>query len=155
MSKIFFPINISNSHWTLAVLFIESKRIQYYDSLVSGQQQQDKFLKSILNWLSDESKIKKGVDIERSEWELVYCTQENTPQQTNGVDCGVFTIMFADFITDDLDINRISQNHMPHFRNKICSDILNASQKTTGEDGVGEGKISFKKAKKSRTTKET
>ena len=32
-NKVFFPINITNSHWTLAVAFIQEKRIIYYDSM--------------------------------------------------------------------------------------------------------------------------
>ncbi len=32
LKYIFCPININNSHWTLAVIFMEAKKIQYYDS---------------------------------------------------------------------------------------------------------------------------
>ena len=31
--KVFFPINISNTHWTLAVSYMDEKKIVYYDSL--------------------------------------------------------------------------------------------------------------------------
>ena len=30
--KIFIPININNSHWTLLVVYIQKKEIHYYDS---------------------------------------------------------------------------------------------------------------------------
>ena len=32
LKYIFCPINIGNSHWTLAVIFMETKKIQYFDS---------------------------------------------------------------------------------------------------------------------------
>ena len=30
MNKVFVPINISNSHWTLAVIFLIEKKIKVY-----------------------------------------------------------------------------------------------------------------------------
>jgi Ulp1 family protease len=33
LSKIFIPIYLDNENWTLAVIFIEEKKIQYYDLL--------------------------------------------------------------------------------------------------------------------------
>lgn len=32
-NKIFFPINIGSTHWTLVVVDVPSKIIQYYDSM--------------------------------------------------------------------------------------------------------------------------
>ena len=31
--KIFIPVNISNSHWTLLVVYVQRKEIHYYDSM--------------------------------------------------------------------------------------------------------------------------
>ena len=31
--KIFIPVNINNSHWTLLVVYIQKKEIHYYDSM--------------------------------------------------------------------------------------------------------------------------
>jgi sentrin-specific protease 1 len=33
LNKIFCPVNISNSHWTLAVVFMDLQEIHYYDSM--------------------------------------------------------------------------------------------------------------------------
>ena len=33
LKYIFCPINLNNIHWTVAVIFMEAKRIQYYDSM--------------------------------------------------------------------------------------------------------------------------
>jgi sentrin-specific protease 1 len=35
LEMIFFPINVSQSHWVCAVAFMQEKRIQFYDSMVS------------------------------------------------------------------------------------------------------------------------
>ena len=31
--KIFIPVNINNTHWTLLVVYIQRKEIHYYDSM--------------------------------------------------------------------------------------------------------------------------
>ena len=31
--KIFIPVNISNSHWTMIVVFVQKREIHYYDSM--------------------------------------------------------------------------------------------------------------------------
>eukprot|EP01041_Mallomonas_annulata_P013083 gene13083-27619_t len=121
MEKLFFPINLKNTHWTLAVVYVQRKSIRYLDSMAGGG---DRHLQALLRYMSDESKAKRGVDIDPEEWELVRCTQTNTPQQQNGVDCGVFATMMADFLSDDIDPLHLTQNDISHFRRKICHSIL-------------------------------
>lgn len=31
--QVFFPVNLGNTHWCLAVIFMQEKKIQYYDSM--------------------------------------------------------------------------------------------------------------------------
>ncbi|KAL7490585.1 hypothetical protein ACHAWT_000151, partial [Skeletonema menzelii] len=106
MERVFFPINVRSNHWTLIVVFMEEKRIQYYDSYYSMDKGEgDKYLKGILEYLKDEHERQFKSDMHTSEWRLVPCT-EDTPQQTkynkeNGHDCGVFACLFADFIAMD------------------------------------------------------
>jgi Ulp1 family protease len=61
--------------------------------------------------------MKQNID-----WKLCYAP---TPQQSNVYDCGVFTMMIADFITDGLtvDENSFSAKNISFFRKKICADI--------------------------------
>jgi Ulp1 family protease len=80
------------------------------------------YLKGLLRWVVDEGKDKKGLAVDPKEWTLV--SQElHVPQQSNGVDCGVFTTMCADFISDDLPL-QYSQAQMLMFREKIGTDIM-------------------------------
>lgn len=48
------------------------------------------------------------------------------PQQRNGVDCGVFTIICADFTSDNLNLS-YNQSNIPLFRKKIIMSILRGS----------------------------
>jgi sentrin-specific protease 1 len=120
--KIFIPINISKSHWTIAVLFMKIKEIHYYDSSMDDLEM--KYLEELRHWLIDDAKAKKGLDLDTSDWKLI--PQPQCPQQANGFDCGVFSIMIADFLTDDLPVMEglYSQINMPYFRSKIMRDIL-------------------------------
>jgi len=89
------PINIDNMHWTSAIIFMESKKIQYFDSIdrskverllgVSLKQylkDERTKLEGLLQYLKDEHKAKKGRELDVSEWELVPCTSD-TPRQEN------------------------------------------------------------------------
>ena len=77
---IFCPVNLDNAHWTSACIFMEKKKIQYFDSF--GGTDWSK-LKGLLEYLKDEWRAKKGGEMDTSEWELVGC-QESTPRQNNG-----------------------------------------------------------------------
>lgn len=74
------PINLNNIHWTSAVIFMEEKKIQYYDSLGGTDWVK---LQGLLDYLKDEWKAKKGSDMDVSEWKLLGC-QDDTPRQLNG-----------------------------------------------------------------------
>ena len=50
----------------------------------------------------------------------------HVPQQANDSDCGVFTCICADFVSEDLEF-LYNQDDMGHFREKICADILRGS----------------------------
>jgi sentrin-specific protease 1 len=123
MDKIFFPINLNNEHWAMAVVFMRRKRICYYDSLSWNG---EKYVNGLMQWVQDEGINKKnGMRVDAAEWELSY-KESNVPQQTNGYDCGVFSIICADFISDDLPLI-YSQDHMDKFRKQIASAILRGS----------------------------
>lgn len=122
--KIFIPVNIHNTHWTMAVVFIVKKEVHYYDSM-SGSGR--KYLLALQQWLKDEAKDKKGVeDLDTSDWKLLD-REPGVPQQSNGYDCGVFSIMCADYLSDDLPIGSYSQSEMPSCRVKIGCSILRGS----------------------------
>ncbi|KAL3812069.1 hypothetical protein ACHAXA_002873 [Cyclostephanos tholiformis] len=76
LKYIFYPINHDNVHWTLAVIFMEAKKIQYYDSLGSTDLVK---MQELLEYVKDEYKAKHdGEDMYATEWELVSC-KRNIP----------------------------------------------------------------------------
>ncbi|EGZ17649.1 Hypothetical protein PHYSODRAFT_498310 [Phytophthora sojae] len=97
MDKIFMPVNVGNMHWCMAVIFMTEKRIQYYDSMHGSGAA---CLKVLFRYLHDESEHKKKQKFDEEGWELVTCTPD-TPQQNNGSDCGVFSCMFADYLSQN------------------------------------------------------
>jgi sentrin-specific protease 1 len=125
MDKIFIPINISQTHWALAVILVQDKEILYFDSM-KRKGKGTKYNKALLQWLVDEARTKKNINLNTSEWKL---KDMDCPQQHNGYDCGVFLIMAANFISDNLRVveDNYGQAHMPFFRLKIASDILRGS----------------------------
>ena len=120
MDKVFFPINIDNTHWAMAVVYIQGKKIHYYDSMYGNDGMQ--WMEGLLQWLVDEAKEKKDITLDIKEWSLVG-SQTRVPKQNNDFDCGVFAIICADFLSDDLPLD-YHQGDMSFLREKITADIL-------------------------------
>jgi hypothetical protein len=106
LKYIFCPINLDNMHWTSACIFMEQKKIQYYDSM--GGTDWGK-LEGLLEYLKDEWKAKKGGEMDVSEWELVGC-QEGSPRQLNGeclfVCCCFAYVSSSHFCGDDIILRK-------------------------------------------------
>ena len=121
------PAHVGNSHWCFCVAFVQERRIQYYDSMGGSGL---RFMRGLQRWLKDEAcksslvrrdaSVAHLLDVEN--WTLT-TTTEDTPLQNNGYDCGVFTCMFASYISADLPLN-FSCCDMPRFREEITWNIL-------------------------------
>ncbi|RQM14384.1 hypothetical protein DD237_005077 [Peronospora effusa] len=98
MDKIFVPVNVGNMHWCMAAIFMTEKRIQYYDSMHGSGAT---CIKVLMRYLNDESEHKKKTKFNDQGWELVTTTPD-TPLQMNGSDCGVFSCLFADYLSQNL-----------------------------------------------------
>jgi sentrin-specific protease 1 len=106
------PVAGSNSP-----LFLASS--QYYDSMGGTGYH---YTRALLRWLRDEHEAKKGVNFDDTGWEVVP-SEEGTPQQTNGIDCGVFTCMFASYLSEDLPL-QFGQADMNAIRHKLAWQIV-------------------------------
>ncbi len=72
LKNIYFIINVDNNHWACIVVYMEEKRIQYFDSLkIFGKD--DKYLKGALRYLYDLDEKKEH--IKPDEWKLVHCAK--------------------------------------------------------------------------------
>ena len=112
MDKVFIPVNLDNVHWCLAVIYMQEQRIQYYDSM-NGKGRS--CMEALKQYLKDEMMHKKKQVLDTSTWTCLP-TQPNTPQQQNGIDCGVFSTMCAHFISTN-SVRIILDTHYSSFYN--------------------------------------
>ncbi|XP_078084971.1 uncharacterized protein LOC144503857 isoform X4 [Mustelus asterias] len=99
---------------------LRKKIILHLDSM--GQWNDD-VCWTLLRYLQEESKNKKGRHLDSSEWVLRSMRSHEIPQQMNGSDCGVFVCKYADYIAKDEQIN-FTQHDIPYFRMKMVWEIL-------------------------------
>ena len=122
--KIFVPINIDNSHWVMLIVYLSIKTIKYYDSMGGNG---GVFLEAMLHYLKDESEQRSKfrrprVTFDITDW-ILTSAGNRCPQQNNGYDCRAFTVLHADFISDDLPLH-FSQANVDSFRMKMVAAIL-------------------------------
>ena len=98
---------------------IINKIISYYDSIYY-EQRGDKYLDATFRWLNEEHVRKCGEELDRTQWNFQIV--RDIPQQNNSSDCGVYTILFADFISDSIDVRLIGD--ILFHRRRIARNIL-------------------------------
>ena len=122
LDKIFIPVNQEDgTHWGCAVIYVQDKKIQFYDSLHKNGEE---YLRAIFQYLKDEWEDKRGGELPDAEQWTLITTRNCTPMQHNSFDCGVFTCMFADFISMGYDL-AFNQAHIDYCRNRILRSVLN------------------------------
>lgn len=119
---ILIPVNHNNSHWTAAAINFRKKRIESYDSMGMGREVVYKLLRDYLN-LEHLNKKKKPFDF--TGWENY--THEDTPQQENGYDCGVFTCQFLESLSCGDESFGFTQKNMPYLRRRMVWEIGKAT----------------------------
>lgn len=117
---IFFPL-CRRKHWTLALIRMGTKSLEYYDSHGGDGTE---ILEGLWHWLEDELLAKKLPPPVRAEW--TFRTTCPTPQQTNDLDCGVFAALIMDHLFEDL-VPSFGQRDIPGLRIKMATDILRGS----------------------------
>ncbi|KAH8582918.1 ULP1 like chllamydin domain containing protease [Cryptosporidium sp. chipmunk genotype I] len=116
---VLLPINVNNVHWTLGVVNFRLGYIQYIDSLGGSFQNHlgctkmsAIFFQNMNRYIQDEYLDKKK-EIFPGQLKHFTSFSEPVPQQNNGSDCGVFTCMFAECISEgrsfDFDITQIDR----------------------------------------------
>lgn len=111
------PVHVSGVHWCMSIIHLKNKTIKYYDSM---GQTNNRVLDSLEQYLKDESLDKKKVVFDMSDWTKE--SVQDCPRQSNGSDCGVFSCMFAEFVSRDSRIS-FSQEKMQYFRKKMIYEI--------------------------------
>jgi len=117
LDKVITPINVGNSHWCLSVINFKEKRIEYYDSLGGTN---PKCMQNLRRYVQDEAKQYRKEEIDMKGW--TDYTPRDIPQQRNGCDCGVFTTKYADYISENRDLD-FTQDDMRMFRRRMALEI--------------------------------
>jgi sentrin-specific protease 1 len=82
------------------------------------------YVDALFRYLQEDHQDKKGCPMpDTDQWTLQTCLRNETPQQFNGSDCGMFSLLFADFLSEDLPLS-FDQQHIPAIRHKVCASIM-------------------------------
>ncbi|KAH8342662.1 hypothetical protein KR067_010095, partial [Drosophila pandora] len=111
------PVHCNGVHWCMAIIHMRDRTIRYYDSMGKPNQP---VLDALENYLQSESLDKRKQPFDTSSFRIE--SMPDVPQQTNGSDCGVFSCMFAEYISRDQPLT-FSQEHMDYFRKKMVLEI--------------------------------
>ncbi|XP_058129218.1 sentrin-specific protease 1-like [Anopheles coustani] len=112
------PVHVNGIHWCMSIIDLRQKTIHYYDSMGSPN---NAVLNALENYLREESLDKRKAPFDTSGF-----TKENIrdcPRQENGSDCGVFSCMFAEFLSREHPIT-FDQSKMQYFRQKMTVEIV-------------------------------
>lgn len=82
---ILFPINLGNSHWVCGAINMRKHRFEYYDSMGAPNEAAFDLMRA---YVTAEALDKKKKNINLRGWRDMF--SDESPQQENGFDCGVF-----------------------------------------------------------------
>jgi len=118
MDRVLFPINIQNKHWSLIVVYMKERKIEYLDLLGYPS---DEHMGNVAHYLDDHAKDQSLESPDAIHWERVVPT--NIPKQKDSFNCGIFALTYADYrcLGDDLPF---SVEDMPRLRKKVAQEIL-------------------------------
>lgn len=116
--RIIVPVH-QGLHWVCAMIDMQNQKLVYYDSL-KGEDR--RCLQHLAEYLRDEYMHKRQEQRDDVlDWPREFPKQ--IPQQHNGCDCGVFTLLFANYAGRDAPMN-FKQDHIDDFRVQIVHELL-------------------------------
>jgi hypothetical protein len=127
--SILIPVN-QNLHWTLLVITPAARQIEYFDSFSGNPNSHTKHVRRFLQG-------ELGPLYKEDQWMTSQNGDENSPQQTNGYDCGVFAITTARMIVNGFDPKTYGQEDIEAQRRRIVAELLNGDLFPWG-DGADE-----------------
>ena len=111
LAQLFVPINIANTHWIFLRVDFEHKTLELYDSFGTANPSHQKYLLAMRRYLYEE-KFKDVAPEQRPafiQWKTTWAIRNmssSSPRQTNGVDCGVFTILSIYLLSRGVQLSR-------------------------------------------------
>lgn len=129
-SKIFFPVNIRNKHWVLVVAYMKESRIVYLDSC--GGKGNNVYTTAVKRYIAQDTLTKYKIVVDTRTWIVddFYSMRMKwgLHMQTNDFDCGMFVIMYVDYILDNLNPN-FTEMDLIECRMRVAVTILTGSIK--------------------------
>lgn len=102
LDSLLIPINRGNDHWLLLHIQPNEKTIHLYDSLGSNPLN-DTYIPTMLRYLHEVALTLGDTSASLDEWQSDWHTEDRSaqsPRQTNGYDCGIFTLTSAAFLAN-------------------------------------------------------
>lgn len=117
VDKILVPINVNGNHWVCAMVDLQKNKVFYMDSLCMTKNSPTAFryMQRLKDYVMQESGGALGKDLEMIHLE--------SPQQSNGYDCGIFTLMNLLQLANDEAIV-LNQKNANDFRFHVANEIL-------------------------------
>ena len=85
------------------------------------------FTNGLLRYLKDVWRLKHQNDSPNEHaWKIIKCKDGVVPQQSNSFDCGVFTCMFADFLSINQPLN-FGQSEASAYWDRIALSIITST----------------------------
>ncbi|CAG8624322.1 1274_t:CDS:2, partial [Ambispora gerdemannii] len=123
LEQLLIPVHlIRGKHWVLAVIDLKTKKIILYDSMAClNSIDRQKVGENLFRFVQEHRKA-SGLFNNSLEWDIVNLAP-NTPQQPNHFDCGVYVILFADYLSAQrvFDFHNVS---METYRQRIRYEIV-------------------------------
>ncbi len=119
MRMALIPINLGNSHWALVAVFLEELSIVYFDSLYDNPKGSALIMENVLQYLHYDYMNTKFVGHPKLDQFKLYCKGVPVKVQTNGVDCGVFCLMFMDCLINGIAISSVKESACENYRKVV------------------------------------
>jgi Ulp1 family protease len=125
LEMVFIPVHVSLVHWALVVVFLAQKKVQYFDSLRNCFGSGVEYTRLVKRFLKAVAKGQGKTDLANDigSWEVV-TDQTDTPQQTGGVDCGVFVCSFVHCLLRGMSPPPFGMEEIPAIRKRMAFRIL-------------------------------
>ncbi|CCH43883.1 Ubiquitin-like-specific protease 1 [Wickerhamomyces ciferrii] len=126
LDKVLVPINVHQTHWVLGVIDLKNKKVLYMDSLATRKTPHgERALNLMYEFVKGETN-KQGVPKLAEGYTFEHLL--DVPQQQNGFDCGVFTLLNAFHISKNEPLS-YQPSDATLFRRIIGHTILGMSPK--------------------------
>lgn len=114
---ILVPVH-ARDHWSLAVLNVEAKQLDFYDSM---GRRNGECCRCLMDYLRREHRDKTGSRLTPDTWESHYV--RSIPVQNNTYDCGAFVCLYAECLVRGTPFDFTGKD-LPRLRYRIAYEIL-------------------------------